>query len=157
LLKAPTTSGCTIGWLQSHGLTSALSALDALEERNEVSTPNGRIAIGWLIVEEPGHGHDAGSADGVCRSAGGPQHLPRSRSRQTGSIQTDQERREALSCLNYRLAIFDSDGALADTLPWMRSIFNELAEAHGFRRVESHEYERFRDLHGHALLRELAD
>ena len=55
----------------------------------------------------------------------------------------------------YRLAIFDFDGTLADTLPWMRSIFNDLADEHGFRRVEPHEYERFRDLHGHALLREL--
>jgi len=51
--------------------------------------------------------------------------------------------------------MFDSDGTLADTLPWMRSIFNELAEAHGFRRVEPHEYELFRNLHGAALLREL--
>ncbi len=57
--------------------------------------------------------------------------------------------------LKYRLAIFDSDGTLADTLPWMRSIFNELATEHGFRRVEPHEHERFRDLHGTALLREL--
>ena len=37
----------------------------------------------------------------------------------------------------------------------MRSIFNELADEHGFRRVEPDEYERFRDLHGHALLKEL--
>jgi phosphoglycolate phosphatase len=57
--------------------------------------------------------------------------------------------------LKYRLVIFDSDGTLADTLPWMRSIFNELAEAHGFKRVEPHEYEQFRNLHGAALLREL--
>jgi phosphoglycolate phosphatase len=57
--------------------------------------------------------------------------------------------------LKYHLAIFDSDGTLADTLPWMRSIFNELAEEHGFRRVEPHEYDQFRDLHGAALLREL--
>jgi phosphoglycolate phosphatase len=57
--------------------------------------------------------------------------------------------------LKYRLAIFDSDGTLADTLPWMRSIFNELAEEHGFRRVEPGEYHRFRDLHGRALLRAL--
>jgi phosphoglycolate phosphatase len=57
--------------------------------------------------------------------------------------------------LKYRLAIFDSDGTLADTLPWMRSIFNELAEEHGFRRVEPGDYERFRDLHGSALLRAL--
>ncbi|PYJ01367.1 MAG: hypothetical protein DME25_18275, partial [Verrucomicrobia bacterium] len=57
--------------------------------------------------------------------------------------------------MKYRLAIFDSDGTLADTLPWMRSVFNELAEEHGFRRVELHDYERCRDLHGTALLREL--
>jgi phosphoglycolate phosphatase len=57
--------------------------------------------------------------------------------------------------LKYRLAIFDSDGTLADTLPWMRGIFNELAEEHGFRRVEPGDYERFRDLHGTGLLRAL--
>jgi phosphoglycolate phosphatase len=57
--------------------------------------------------------------------------------------------------LKYRLIIFDSDGTLADTLPWMRSIFNELAEEHGFRRVQAGEEHRFRDLHGTALLREL--
>ncbi len=56
---------------------------------------------------------------------------------------------------SYQLAIFDFDGTLADTLPWMRSIFNELADEHGFRRVEPHEYERFRDMHGRILLREL--
>src|ERR1043166_4422922 len=57
--------------------------------------------------------------------------------------------------MKYRLAIFDSDGTLADTLPWMRSIFNELAEEHGFRRVEPADDHHFRDLHGSALLREL--
>ncbi len=57
--------------------------------------------------------------------------------------------------MKYRLIIFDSDGTLADTLPWMRSQFNELAEEHGFRKVEAHEYEQFRDLHGSALLRAL--
>ena len=57
--------------------------------------------------------------------------------------------------LKYRLAIFDSDGTLADTLPWMRSIFNELAEEHGFRRLAPDDFQRMRDLHGGALLREL--
>src|SRR6188474_1293149 len=55
----------------------------------------------------------------------------------------------------YRLAIFDSDGTLADTLPWMRGVFNELADEHGFRKVAPHEYEHFRDLHGVALLKAL--
>lgn len=55
----------------------------------------------------------------------------------------------------YRLALFDFDGTLADTLPWIRSVFNEVAEEHGFRRVETHEYEHFRDLDGRTLLREL--
>ena len=57
--------------------------------------------------------------------------------------------------LKYRLAIFDSDGTLADTLPWMRSVFNEMAEEHGFKQVDPGGYERFRELHGSALLREL--
>ena len=57
--------------------------------------------------------------------------------------------------LKYRLTIFDSDGTLADTLPWMRSVFNELADEYGFRRVEPHEYEQFGDLHGTALLKAL--
>ena len=57
--------------------------------------------------------------------------------------------------MKYHLAIFDFDGTLADTLPWMRSVFNELAEEHGFRRIEPPEYARFRDLHGSALLRAL--
>ena len=57
--------------------------------------------------------------------------------------------------MKYRLAIFDSDGTLADTLPWIRSIFNALAETHGFKRVEPEEYEHFRNLHGATLLREL--
>lgn len=57
--------------------------------------------------------------------------------------------------VKYRLAIFDSDGTLADTLPWMRSLFNEMAGEHGFKRVDPGDFERFRDLHGTALLREL--
>ena len=60
-----------------------------------------------------------------------------------------------MSLIKYQLAIFDSDGTLADTLPWMRSVFSELAEEFGFRKVEPHEYEHFKNLHGPALFREL--
>lgn len=37
----------------------------------------------------------------------------------------------------------------------MRSVFNELADEHGFRKVAPEEYENFRDLHGTALLKAL--
>jgi phosphoglycolate phosphatase len=57
--------------------------------------------------------------------------------------------------VRYRLAIFDSDGTLADTLPWIRTVFNELAGEHGFRKVEPEEQERIRDLHGAELLKAL--
>jgi CPA2 family monovalent cation:H+ antiporter-2 len=48
------------GWSLGHGLVLGLSLsvsstvvlLKALEERNTLSTPNGRIAVGWLIVED---------------------------------------------------------------------------------------------------------
>src|SRR5215207_9832756 len=48
------------GWTFGAGLILGLSLsvastvvlLKALEERNAVATPNGRIAIGWLIVED---------------------------------------------------------------------------------------------------------
>ena len=48
------------GWNLAAGLVFGLSLsvastvvlLKALEERNAVETPNGRIAIGWLIVED---------------------------------------------------------------------------------------------------------
>jgi phosphoglycolate phosphatase len=37
----------------------------------------------------------------------------------------------------------------------MRGVFNDLADAHGFRRVAEGEHERFRDLHGLAMLKAL--
>lgn len=57
--------------------------------------------------------------------------------------------------MKYRLIIFDSDGTLADTLPWMQRIFNELADEYGFRRVAPEEVDEFREIHGVELLRRL--
>jgi phosphoglycolate phosphatase-like HAD superfamily hydrolase len=60
-----------------------------------------------------------------------------------------------MSCLAYQLIIFDSDGTLAGTLPWMRTVFNELALTHGFKQVDPEDHERMHDLHGMELLRAL--
>jgi phosphoglycolate phosphatase len=37
--------------------------------------------------------------------------------------------------MRYRLAIFDLDGTLADSLPWFRRHVNDVADRFGFRRV----------------------
>ena len=37
--------------------------------------------------------------------------------------------------MTYRLAIFDFDGTLADSFPFFASVFNRLAEQHGFKRI----------------------
>jgi phosphoglycolate phosphatase len=52
----------------------------------------------------------------------------------------------------YRLAVFDSDGTLSDTLPWMRGVYNEVATSLDLRNFSPEEFERHRDLHGAELL-----
>jgi len=46
--------------------------------------------------------------------------------------------------MNYRLAIFDFDGTLADSWPFFMSVFNEIADQHGFRRVDAAQAEQLR-------------
>ena len=43
-----------------------------------------------------------------------------------------------------RLAIFDFDGTLADSFPFFLSVFNDIADQHGFRRVDVQQAERLR-------------
>ena len=38
--------------------------------------------------------------------------------------------------MKYRLAIFDFDGTLADSFPFFVQVFNQLAEQHGFKKVD---------------------
>jgi len=38
--------------------------------------------------------------------------------------------------MKYRLAIFDFDGTLADSLPFFIKVFNQLAEQHGFKGID---------------------
>lgn len=46
--------------------------------------------------------------------------------------------------MTYRLAIFDFDGTLADSFPFFLSVFNEIADQHGFARVDSVQADRLR-------------
>jgi len=46
----------------------------------------------------------------------------------------------------YDLAVFDFDGTLADTLPWMVSIMNEVGERYGVRHVDESEYDMLRGM-----------
>lgn len=46
--------------------------------------------------------------------------------------------------LRCRLAIFDFDGTLADSLPWFRGVFAEVAEKFAFRPLSPHDLEALR-------------
>jgi phosphoglycolate phosphatase len=45
---------------------------------------------------------------------------------------------------SYKLAIFDLDGTLADSLPWFRQVINSIADKHRFRRIEDADVEMLR-------------
>jgi phosphoglycolate phosphatase len=44
----------------------------------------------------------------------------------------------------YKLAIFDLDGTLSDSLPWFRRVVNSFADKHRFRRIEDDDVEMLR-------------
>ncbi|MEO8683632.1 MAG: HAD-IA family hydrolase [Devosia sp.] len=47
---------------------------------------------------------------------------------------------------DYKLAIFDFDGTLANSFPWFCTVINQIADKFAFRRVEESEIEGMRDL-----------
>lgn len=55
----------------------------------------------------------------------------------------------------YRLAIFDFDGTLANSLPWFRSTFGEVAERFGLNRLSAEELEALRGCGTAEILRRL--
>ena len=57
--------------------------------------------------------------------------------------------------MRYQLAIFDFDGTLADSYPLFVSVFNELAQRHGFRRVAPEEIPALRRLGAREIMRHL--
>ncbi len=46
--------------------------------------------------------------------------------------------------MRYRMAIFDFDGTLADSLPWLRGVFSDLAQEFGFLDPGAEELEKLR-------------
>ncbi len=46
--------------------------------------------------------------------------------------------------MKYKLVIFDFDGTLADTFPWILSILDQVADKYKFKRIERSEVETFR-------------
>ncbi len=54
----------------------------------------------------------------------------------------------------YRLALFDFDGTLADSLDWFLGVFDAIADRFGFRRLEPGDRERLRGLDARAILRD---
>jgi len=55
--------------------------------------------------------------------------------------------------MSYRLAIFDFDGTLADSFPFFISVFNQIADRHGFRRVSPDEAQDLRHHDSRAIMR----
>jgi len=56
---------------------------------------------------------------------------------------------------HYNLAIFDFDGTLANSLIWFRKIVNELADAHGFKRIEDDEVDLLRSFDAFQIMKHL--
>lgn len=57
--------------------------------------------------------------------------------------------------MRYRLALFDFDGTLADSLDWFLGIFDQVADRYGYRRLAPGDRERLSGLDTRAILRDL--
>jgi phosphoglycolate phosphatase len=57
--------------------------------------------------------------------------------------------------VRYKLAMFDFDGTLADTLPWFFSAVNRMAEKHGFKKIEKGEVETLRGYSARQIMEHL--
>jgi len=49
-----------------------------------------------------------------------------------------------IAAMSYRLALFDFDGTLADSFPFFLSVFNTIADRHGFKRIDTARAGQFR-------------
>ena len=55
--------------------------------------------------------------------------------------------------MNYELLIFDFDGTLADTFPWLISIVNEIAKNHNYEPIKQEQLEEFRKVGTYKLIK----
>lgn len=55
--------------------------------------------------------------------------------------------------MSYRLAMFDFDGTLADSLPFLLSVFNALAERHRFQPIDTSRADEVRHYTVHEMMR----
>ncbi|MBK1836088.1 HAD hydrolase-like protein [Azospirillum sp. YIM B02556] len=62
---------------------------------------------------------------------------------------------QGLERRDYRLAIFDFDGTLADSFPWFVGVLNGVADRYGFNRVQAGEVERLRGYDARQIMRHL--
>jgi phosphoglycolate phosphatase len=58
--------------------------------------------------------------------------------------------------VKYKLAIFDFDGTLADTLPWFFGAVNRMAEKHGFNKIEAGDVETLRSYSARQIVEHLS-
>jgi phosphoglycolate phosphatase len=57
--------------------------------------------------------------------------------------------------VKYKLAIFDFDGTLADTVPWLASVMDQVADRYNFNRLDGQDLEVLRDYDSRQLLKHL--
>ena len=57
--------------------------------------------------------------------------------------------------MSYRLAIFDFDGTLADSFPFFVSVFNRIADEHGFSRVDAEQAQQLRHHDTRTIMRQV--
>ena len=57
--------------------------------------------------------------------------------------------------MKYRMIIFDFDGTLADSFPWLMSVANQVADRYEFKRIEESEFETLRGYSAGGMLKHL--
>lgn len=55
--------------------------------------------------------------------------------------------------MNYKLIIFDFDGTLADSFPFLISVFNQLADQYGFKKVQAEEIPALRQYDARTMMK----